>query len=42
MPGPIINTLNKDKIRTEEEAVIEFFKKMRPGNPVSGTWPAAA
>jgi DNA-directed RNA polymerase subunit beta len=35
MPGPIINTLNKDKIRTEEDAVVEFFKKMRPGNPVS-------
>ncbi len=34
-PGPILNTLNKDKIRTEEEAVIEFFRKMRPGNPVS-------
>jgi DNA-directed RNA polymerase subunit beta len=34
-PGPIINTLNKDKIRTEEDAVVEFFKKMRPGNPVS-------
>ncbi len=34
-PGPILNTLNKDKIRTHEDAVIEFFRKMRPGNPVS-------
>ncbi|MBX3729487.1 MAG: DNA-directed RNA polymerase subunit beta [Candidatus Sumerlaeia bacterium] len=34
-PGPILNTLNKDKIRTAEEAVVEFFRKMRPGNPVS-------
>jgi DNA-directed RNA polymerase subunit beta len=34
-PGPILNTLNKDKIRTYEEAVVEFFRKMRPGNPVS-------
>ena len=34
-PGPILSTLNKDKIRTEEEALVEFFRKMRPGNPVS-------
>jgi DNA-directed RNA polymerase subunit beta len=34
-PGPILNTLNKDKIRNEEEAYVEFFRKMRPGNPVS-------
>ncbi|MDK2971739.1 MAG: DNA-directed polymerase subunit beta [Candidatus Sumerlaeota bacterium] len=34
-PGPVLNTLNKDKIRTAEEAVVEFFRKMRPGNPVS-------
>ena len=34
-PGPILNTLNKDKIRTAEDAFIEFFRKMRPGNPVS-------
>jgi DNA-directed RNA polymerase subunit beta len=33
--GPILNTLNKDKIRTKEDAVVEFFRKMRPGNPVS-------
>ena len=33
--GPIMNTLNKDKIRTMEDAVVEFFRKMRPGNPVS-------
>ena len=35
LPGPILNTLNKDKIRTLEDAVVEFFRKMRPGNPVS-------
>ncbi len=34
-PGPILNTLNKDKIRSVEDAVVEFFRKMRPGNPVS-------
>ncbi|MGF1574225.1 MAG: DNA-directed RNA polymerase subunit beta, partial [Sumerlaeia bacterium] len=34
-PGPILNTVNKDKVRTEEDAVVEFFRKMRPGNPVS-------
>jgi DNA-directed RNA polymerase subunit beta len=34
-PGPILNTINKDKVRSEEEAVVEFFRKMRPGNPVS-------
>ncbi len=28
-------TLEKDKVRSYEEALIEFFKKMRPGNPVS-------
>jgi DNA-directed RNA polymerase subunit beta len=31
----IFNTLEKDKVKTHEEALIEFFKKMRPGNPVS-------
>jgi len=34
-PGPILNTLNKDKIRTHEDAVVDFFRKMRPGNPIS-------
>jgi DNA-directed RNA polymerase subunit beta len=34
-PHPILNTLNKDKIRSEDDAVIEFFRRMRPGNPVS-------
>lgn len=34
-PGPILNTLNKDKVRSMEDAVVEFFRKMRPGNPVS-------
>ncbi len=28
-------TLAKDKVKSYEEAVIEFFKKMRPGNPVN-------
>ena len=31
----ILMTLEKDKIQTYEEALVEFFKKMRPGNPVS-------
>ncbi len=31
----ILNTLEKDKVKTHEEGLIEFFKKMRPGNPVS-------
>ncbi len=31
----ILLTLEKDKVRSYEEALIEFFKKMRPGNPVS-------
>lgn len=31
----ILQTLEKDKVRSYEEALIEFFKKMRPGNPVS-------
>ncbi|MBI1289795.1 DNA-directed RNA polymerase subunit beta [bacterium] len=33
--GPVLNTLNKDKIRTHEDAVVDFFRKMRPGNPIS-------
>ncbi|MCB2153555.1 DNA-directed RNA polymerase subunit beta [bacterium] len=35
MPGPMLSTIQKDKVRTEDDAVIEFFRKMRPGNPVS-------
>jgi DNA-directed RNA polymerase subunit beta len=35
----ILCTLAKDKVKSYEEAVIEFFKKMRPGNPI--TLPAA-
>jgi DNA-directed RNA polymerase subunit beta len=31
----IFNTLDKDKVRTSDDALIEFFRKMRPGNPVS-------
>ena len=31
----ILQTIEKDKVRSYEEALIEFFKKMRPGNPVS-------
>jgi len=31
----ILITLEKDKVRSYEEALLEFFKKMRPGNPVS-------
>jgi DNA-directed RNA polymerase subunit beta len=31
----IFQTMEKDKVRSYEEALIEFFKKMRPGNPVS-------
>ncbi|MCL5269995.1 MAG: DNA-directed RNA polymerase subunit beta, partial [bacterium] len=31
----IFQTIEKDKVRSYEEALIEFFKKMRPGNPVS-------
>ena len=31
----ILNTLDKDKVRSSEESLVEFFKKMRPGNPVS-------
>jgi DNA-directed RNA polymerase subunit beta len=31
----ILNTLEKERAKTQEDALIEFFKKMRPGNPVS-------
>ena len=31
----IFQTIEKDKVRSYEEALIEFFKKMRPGNPVA-------
>jgi DNA-directed RNA polymerase subunit beta len=31
----MLQTVEKDKVRSTEEALIEFFKKMRPGNPVS-------
>jgi DNA-directed RNA polymerase subunit beta len=31
----ILSTLAKDKVRTHDEALIEFFKRMRPGNPIS-------
>ena len=31
----VLQTIEKDKVRSYEEALIEFFKKMRPGNPVS-------
>jgi DNA-directed RNA polymerase subunit beta len=31
----LLQTVEKDKVRSHEEALIEFFKKMRPGNPVS-------
>jgi DNA-directed RNA polymerase subunit beta len=31
----MLQTIEKDKVRSYEEALIEFFKKMRPGNPVS-------
>ncbi|HRU54745.1 MAG TPA: DNA-directed RNA polymerase subunit beta [Candidatus Sumerlaeia bacterium] len=31
----ILNTLEKDKVHSYEESLIEFFKKLRPGNPVS-------
>ncbi len=31
----VLNTLEKEKGRTYEESLVEFFKKLRPGNPVS-------
>jgi len=31
----VLATLEKDRVKTYEEAVIEIFKRLRPGNPVS-------
>jgi len=31
----VLNTLEKEKAKTQDDALIEFFKKMRPGNPFS-------
>ncbi|NQU42450.1 DNA-directed RNA polymerase subunit beta, partial [bacterium] len=31
----VLSTLNKDKSASYEDALIDFFKKMRPGNPIS-------
>ena len=31
----ILNTLSKEKVKTYEEALLEYYRKMRPGNPVS-------
>jgi len=31
----VLCTLAKDKAKNRDEALIEFFKKMRPGNPIS-------
>ncbi|MBN1515728.1 DNA-directed RNA polymerase subunit beta [Candidatus Sumerlaeota bacterium] len=31
----ILSTLSKDKVKTYEEALVEIFKRLRPGNPVS-------
>ncbi|MCX7718279.1 MAG: DNA-directed RNA polymerase subunit beta [Candidatus Sumerlaeaceae bacterium] len=31
----ILSTLAKDKSKSVEDALIEFFKRMRPGNPIS-------
>ena len=31
----IVSTIFKDKVRTYEDSLMEFFRKMRPGNPVS-------
>ncbi|MBN1867899.1 DNA-directed RNA polymerase subunit beta [Candidatus Sumerlaeota bacterium] len=31
----VLCTLAKDKTKTHEDAVIDFFRKMRPGNPVT-------
>lgn len=31
----IFSTIAKDKIRTYEDALLEFFRRMRPGNPIS-------
>src|SRR5690606_23100733 len=34
-PNVVMSTMSKDKVRTYEESLIEFFKRMRPGNPIS-------
>ncbi|MBX7246432.1 MAG: DNA-directed RNA polymerase subunit beta, partial [Candidatus Sumerlaeaceae bacterium] len=34
-PNVVLSTLSKDKVKTIEESLIEFFKRMRPGNPLS-------
>lgn len=34
-PNVILSTLAKDKVKTYEDALNEFFRRMRPGNPVS-------
>jgi len=31
----LIETINKDTCKTQDEAFIEFFRKMRPGDPVT-------
>lgn len=31
----ILSTLRKDKVKTYDDALLEFFKRMRPGNPVN-------
>ncbi len=31
----VFNTIERDKAKTHEDALIEFFRKMRPGNPAS-------
>ncbi|NUP89477.1 MAG: DNA-directed RNA polymerase subunit beta [Candidatus Sumerlaeia bacterium] len=31
----IFNTIDRDKAKTYEDALIEFFRKLRPGNPAS-------
>jgi len=31
----MLATLEKDRVKTYEEAVVEIFKRLRPGNPVS-------
>ncbi|PKO16785.1 DNA-directed RNA polymerase subunit beta [candidate division BRC1 bacterium HGW-BRC1-1] len=34
-PDVVLSTMAKDKVKTFEEALTEFFKRMRPGNPVT-------
>jgi DNA-directed RNA polymerase subunit beta len=31
----VLSTLGKDKVKSSDEALVEFFKRMRPGNPVT-------